>query len=96
MGKTCSKETVPFLTKVDSDKKEEFSLYFKTAPDWLLNAITVEEVKKGTPVFHEGEKINTIYFIGKGLVKVTDNNIHGMSYNHRLLQKCMLMELWKS
>lgn len=87
MGKKCSKETVPFLTKIHPDKREEFSLYFKTAPDWLLDAVTVEEVKKGTTVFHEGERIDTIYFIGKGLAKVTDNNIHGMSYNHRLFTK---------
>lgn len=87
MNKTYLKKVLPFLTKIDADRRQQFENYFRTAPNWLLESLVVEEVEKEKVIFHEGDNVHMICFIGKGMVKVMNNSVHGTSYNHRIFSK---------
>ena len=76
----------PFLKKLPEDKRSQFELYFKTAPLWLLESISIEEMKKGNVFIREGEPADTIYWIGSGTVKATDYRIYGISYDFMMIR----------
>jgi len=41
-------QAIPFLKKMEMERKDQFIKYFKTAPVWLLESFSVEEMEKGT------------------------------------------------
>ena len=75
----------PFLKTLHEDKRKQFDKYFETAPLWLLESISVEEMKKGTVFIREGEPADMIYFIGSGTVKATDYRVFGISYDFMVI-----------
>lgn len=85
MKDNCLYHIAPFLKTIDSDRREQFDNYFATAPLWLLESISIEELKKGTVFVREGEPADTIYFIGSGAIKATDYRIFGISYDFMLI-----------
>ena len=81
MKGNCLYHVAPFLKTIHEDRREQFEKYFATAPLWLLESISVEEMKKGTVFIREGEPADTIYFIGSGAIKATDYRIFGISFD---------------
>ncbi len=77
----------PALRDLEQDKRKEFEHYFRTAPDWLLDTCSLQEMSKGTVFIKEGSPVNTIYFIAKGLIKATDYRIYGFAYDFKLFCK---------
>ena len=81
MKGNCLYHVAPFLKTIHEDRREQFEKYFATAPLWLLESISVEEMKKGTVFIREGEPADTIYLIGSGAIKATDYRIFGISFD---------------
>lgn len=73
-------EMLPFLKTVSRERQEQFEEYFKSAPLWLVEALQIEEVKKGTILVREGEAADMIFFIGRGTVEATDYRVYGTPY----------------
>lgn len=80
-------QALPFLTEIDDDRRIQFEAYFRTAPAWLLDSFSIERMEKGTVFVHEGRPVDTIYFIGKGMIKATDYRIYGIKYDFMLTSK---------
>lgn len=72
---------VPLLSEIEELRKKQFEEYFANAPEWLLQAFSVEKMEKGAIIVREGEPADTVYLIGKGRVKATDYRIYGMSFD---------------
>lgn len=85
MKDNCLYHVAPFLKSLHADKRIQFEKYFQTAPLWLLESISIEEMKKGTVFIREGEPADTIYFIGSGTVKATDYRVFGISYDFMVI-----------
>lgn len=80
-------EILPFLKDVDKDRQEQFVRYFKSAPLWLMDAFQIEELPAGTVFVRENAPADTIFFIGKGLIKATDYRIFGICYDFMMFNK---------
>ena len=78
---------LPFLKKIDQERREQFELYFRTAPEWLLESFSIEEMDKGTVFVREGEPVDTIFLVGDGIIKATDYRIYGIPYDFMLFKK---------
>lgn len=87
MKENYLEEVLPFLRKIDKERKEQFQVYFENAPLWLIESFVIEEIKKGTSFVHEGDPVNTVYFIGNGIIKATDYRIYGISFDFMLFSK---------
>lgn len=87
MGHKTLYEALPFLKNVGGDKLGQFEKYFETAPLWLLDAVQVEELKKGTVFIREGEPADTIFFIVKGSIEATDYRVYGTPYDYMRFDK---------
>jgi len=84
-------QAIPFLKKMDNERKEQFIAYFKTAPVWLLESFKVEEMDKGTIFVREGEPVETIFFILDGTIKATDYRFYGITYDFMRFDKVYAM-----
>lgn len=80
-------QILPFLNEIEKDRREQFEQYFRTAPIWLMETFSVEELEEGTIFVQEGEPADMIYFIGKGLIKATDYRIYGINYDFMFFDK---------
>lgn len=87
MKRNCLEKIMPFLTSVDKDRKEQFQAYFENIPFWLAECFVIEKIKKGTIFIREGEPVDTVYFIGDGIIKATDYRIFGISFDFMLFTK---------
>ncbi len=87
MNEDYLKQILPFLNKIDADRRQQFEDHFLTAPKWLLNRCTVENMPKRTTFVREGEPVDMIYFVGEGIVKATDCRIFGINYDFMLFNK---------
>ena len=74
-------EALPFLQKISKKRREKFYTYFQNAPLWLLDSFQVENVPKETTFIRAGNPVDTIYFIGSGIIKGTDYRILGVSFD---------------
>ena len=45
MGERYLYQKCPFLKEVSQERREQFETYFRTAPDWLIDAFVVEKMK---------------------------------------------------
>ena len=77
---------LPFLSELEDERKRQFETYFETAPLWLLESFSIEEMKKGISFVLEGEPVDTIYLIGKGIIKATDYRIYGIPFDFMLFR----------
>lgn len=80
-------EVLPFLDKIDKERREQFYAYFKSAPPWILESFVIEKMEKGRTFIREGAPVDTIYFIGKGIIKATDYRVYGISFDFMLFTK---------
>lgn len=72
---------LPFLKECKRQTQQQFEEYFQTAPAWLMECFQVEEMEKGQIFVRENTTIDTIYFLGKGMIKATDYRIYGITYD---------------
>ncbi len=75
-------DALPFLNNADREKQEQFQEYFKSAPLWLLDALQIDELKKGEVFAREGEPADTIFFIGRGIIEAIDYRVYGTPYDY--------------
>lgn len=80
-------EVLPFLNEIDKERQEQFYAYFKNVPLWLIDCFTIEKIEKGRTFIREGNPVNTIYFIGDGIIKATDYRIYGISFDFMLFTR---------
>lgn len=80
-------DALPFLNNVDREKQEQFQEYFKSAPLWLLDALQIDELKKGEIFAREGEPADTIFFIGRGIIEAIDYRVYGTPYDYMQYDK---------
>lgn len=74
-------QVLPFLKELDKKRREQFEEYFYSAPVWLMDSFQVVEIKKGTVFVRENAPVDTIYLIGKGMIKAMDYRIYGIAYD---------------
>ena len=75
------------LGNIDRERKQQFYVYFANAPWWLIDSIVIEKIKKGKTFIREGSPVDTICFIGNGIIKATDYRIYGISFDFMLFTK---------
>lgn len=75
---------LPFLKKIDSKRREQFEAYFRTAPDWLMESFSIENMEKGEILVREGAPVDTVFLIGSGVIKATDYRIYGIPFDFML------------
>lgn len=80
MGYKTLYEALPFLKDIDRERQDQFKEYFKNVPLWLIEAFQIEEMDEKTVFVREGEPVETIYFIGKGIVEAIDYRFYGITY----------------
>lgn len=72
---------LPFLSRIEPERRQQFETYFRTAPIWLLESFQVSEVDEGTVLLREGEPVHTVYLIGSGIIKATDYRVYGIPFD---------------
>lgn len=82
---------MPFLKKMEEERREQFIRYFKTAPVWLLESFVVEIMEAGTTFVHEGEPVETVFFILDGTIKATDYRFQGITFDFMRFDKVYAM-----
>ena len=87
MGTDYLIDYIPFFEEMDKERKEQFREYFKTVPAWLLKSLRKEEIKKGKVFIREGDTVETVYFVCKGIIKATDYRIYGIAFDFMLFTK---------
>lgn len=87
MGERYLHQKCPFLKTLSQERREQFEIYFRTAPNWLIDAFVIEKLKKGTTFIRENSSADTIYFIPDGLVVATDYRVVGISYDFMQFKK---------
>ena len=80
-------QILPFLNEIEEESRKQLDEYFRTAPMWLMDTFVVEELEKGTIFVQEGEPADTVFLIGKGLIKATDYRIYGINYDFTVFDK---------
>ena len=75
-------EKVQALFKtLNSDTKHYLQQYFKCAPDWLYDSLQVVTYKSNHTFIEQGEKVQSVHILVKGIVKGTDYPILGAMYD---------------
>ena len=87
MGEGYLTEIFPFFQEIDEERKKQFKEYFKTLPVWIIESFCVEKIEKGKIFIREGEPVEMVYFICKGIIKATDYRIYGISFDFMLFTK---------
>lgn len=77
-------EVLPFLKHIDKERREQFLAYFRNAPLWIFENVSIEKIEKGKTFIREGEPVEAVYFIGDGIIKATDYRIYGISFGFML------------
>jgi len=80
-------DVLPFLNDVDKERQKQFEEYFENAPLWIMDSFQIEELDENVIFVREKEPADTIYFIGKGLIKATEYRIYGQIYDFARFQR---------
>ena len=87
MGNKYLEMLLASLGKTDKNRRGQFEEYFTDAPEWLIETIAVEEMRKGTIFVREGASADTIYLIANGIIKATDYRIYGIPFDFMVFSK---------
>lgn len=79
MSSLC--RALPFLNELDKGRRKQFEDYFCSAPAWLMDSFRIVEVDKDVIFVKENEPADTIFFIGKGVIKAVDYRIYGIAFD---------------
>ena len=74
-------KVLPFLQTIPQERRDKFYAYFGKAPMWVLNSFQIDVIPHGTTFIRAGTPVDTIYFIGYGVIKGTDYRILGVSFD---------------
>ena len=74
MGERYLYQKCPFLKVLNQEKREQFETYFWTAPDWLIDSLVVEKIKKGTTFIRENNPADTILCSSKKCMHLAEWN----------------------
>lgn len=79
MSSLC--RALPFLEELDKERKRQFEEYFCSAPAWLMDSFRIVEMDKDMIFVKENEPADSIFFIGKGIIKAVDYRICGIVFD---------------
>jgi len=82
MEKKYLHQVLPFMKELNSQQREQLENYFMSAPVWLMDAFKIVEMEKGFTFVRENAPVDTIYIIGKGMIKLIDYRIYGIVYDY--------------
>lgn len=75
-------QVLPFMKELNSQQREHLENYFMSAPVWLMDSFKIVEMEKGFTFVRENAPVDTIYIIGKGMIKLMDYRIYGIVYDY--------------
>jgi len=71
----------PILKRLPEGKKTQVYAHFRTAPDWVLDYITVATFPSNTIFIHEGQPARSVYVVASGSVKAIEYRVLGVQYD---------------
>lgn len=71
----------PILKGLPEEKKIQVYAHFRTAPEWILDHITVATFPSDTVFIHEGQPANNVYVVASGSVKAIEYRVLGVQYD---------------
>lgn len=74
-------DKLPYIKEFEKKKRRQFEDYFATAPNFVLDACSVAYLEKGDILLEENTEADTIYFVGKGVIKAVDYSVFGAKYD---------------
>lgn len=76
------KELLSQLQVLNERDRTYLASYFADAPPWLLQALHLQQLKKGTIFIREDDPVETIFLLIKGHVRAVDYRILGIAYDY--------------
>lgn len=70
----------PILLTIPPHRKEEIKKYFGTAPEWLMDFLSVEILPPKTVFIRSFDKADMIYYVVDGIYKAIDYRMNGVEY----------------
>ena len=49
-------EVLPFLKHIDKERREQFLAYFRNAPLWIFENVSIEKIEKGKLLSGKGNR----------------------------------------
>lgn len=74
-------EQFPILSELPGDKLRQVYAHFKTAPQWLLEHISVVRFPPDTIFIREGQPACDVYVVASGTVKAVEYRVLGVQYD---------------
>jgi len=74
-------EKFPLLADLSPEKKQQVLRHFRTAPDWLLEQISVVSFPADTIFIREGQPAYNVYVVASGTVKAIEYRVLGVQYD---------------
>ncbi|MBQ4551131.1 MAG: Crp/Fnr family transcriptional regulator [Oscillospiraceae bacterium] len=74
-------EQFPILSELPGDKLRQVCAHFKTAPQWLLEHISVVRFPPDTIFIREGQPACDVYVVASGTVKAVEYRVLGVQYD---------------
>ena len=71
----------PVLEALPAEKWQQVYAHFKTAPQWLLDGISIVKFPADTIFVREGQPAHTIYVVASGSVKAIEYRVLGIQYD---------------
>ena len=68
------------LGELPEEKKQQVYSHFKTAPDWVLDCLSVISMPADVVFIREGQPAGTVFMIASGAVKGIEYRILGIQY----------------
>lgn len=71
----------PILAELPDEKWQQVYAHFKTAPDWLLERISIVTFPAETIFIREGQPAHSIYVVASGSVRAIEYRVLGVQYD---------------
>lgn len=70
------------LSRLEGEALEYLQKYLNSAPDWVMEAMVITDLKKETVFIREEAVVDMIYILAEGIVKAIDYRFLGNSYDY--------------
>ena len=81
MTEKCLFDRFPILETLPADKRKQVFCHFQSAPQWLLDHISVVHLPADTLFIREGQPALNIYVVASGSVKAIEYRVMGVQYD---------------
>lgn len=71
----------PVLNGLPEEKKTQLFNHFRSAPDWLLEHISIRKLPADSIFIREGQPAKDIFFVASGTVKAIEYRVLGVQYD---------------